>query len=80
MTNASSSPSSPYPATFDVSRPAKLSRAHLFLRILILVLAASDHRQRGDGWDFSTSASQPPLQSSSPRRTASAISPRTATA
>lgn len=40
MTKPSSSPFSPYPATFDVSRPSKMSRAHVFLRVLILVLAS----------------------------------------
>jgi len=40
MTKQSSSPSSPYPATFNVDRPSKMGRAHVFLRILILVLAS----------------------------------------
>jgi hypothetical protein len=40
MTSQGASPSSPYPATFDVDRPATMSRAHVFLRILILVLAS----------------------------------------
>ena len=40
MTTPSSSTSSPYPVTFDVDRPSKMSRAHVFLRILILVLAS----------------------------------------
>jgi Domain of unknown function (DUF4389) len=29
-----------YPVTFDLERPAKMARAHVFLRILILVLAS----------------------------------------
>ena len=40
MTMPSSSTSSPYPVTFDVDRPSKMSRAHVFLRILLLVLAS----------------------------------------
>ena len=40
MTKPGSSPSSPYPATFDVDRPSTMSRAHVFLRILILILAS----------------------------------------
>ena len=30
----------PYPVTFELERPAKMSRAHVFLRILILILAS----------------------------------------
>ena len=30
----------PYPATFEIERPPTMSRAHVFLRILILVLAS----------------------------------------
>jgi len=31
---------SPYPVTFELERPAKMSRPHVFLRILILILAS----------------------------------------
>jgi Domain of unknown function (DUF4389) len=31
---------SSYPVTFELERPAKMSRAHVFLRILILILAS----------------------------------------
>jgi integrase len=40
MTRPGSSPSTPYPATLDLDRPSKMSRAHVFLRILILILAS----------------------------------------
>jgi hypothetical protein len=40
MTKARSSSFSAYPVTFDVDRPSKMSRAHVFLRILILILAS----------------------------------------
>jgi hypothetical protein len=40
VTRPSSSPPSPYPVTFDLDRPSKMSRAHVFLRIVILILAS----------------------------------------
>jgi Domain of unknown function (DUF4389) len=40
MTKPTSPSFNPYPVTFEVERPANMSRPHVFLRILILVLAS----------------------------------------
>jgi len=40
MTTQNSPSSSQYPVTFELERPAHMSRPHVFLRILILILAS----------------------------------------